>query len=303
MLIVFVVFLQSFLFALFHLNIRKLEEKGVSAHSISGLQRYSIIPAIILFIFAYKQEYVTLLLSNPTSLWWIAGIAFFWGIGQYVGYIILDSASSLSFVYTMGAFLEIPILLATSILINHDYPNASILIGIALLVVALIIKPSQHKDNKRHLLKYSLFIVVGLVFASQIGHALDGAFYKNILHVLSPATMLFGISIYILTTSLTLNIIYLLPVFKKPSLEEKKVIRKYFWVAYLIPVIWFIASLPEGYGFAHLPLFTLSALGAFSFLIKMISDLKSNRLVWNLHTAIFTLVVIASIVFSTLSLK
>jgi len=104
MLIVLVVFLQSFLFALFHLNIRKLEERGVSAHSIAGLQRYSIIPAIILFLATYKKEYVSILLAHPVSLWWIVGIAFFWGIGQYIGYVVLDSASSLSFVYTIGAF-------------------------------------------------------------------------------------------------------------------------------------------------------------------------------------------------------
>ena len=239
----------------------------------------------------------------PVSLWWIAGIAFFWGIGQFIGYIVLDSASSLSFVYIMGAFLGIPVSLAMGILVNHDYPNLSILIALGLLIVALIIKPTQHIENKRNLLKYSVMVVVALVLASTIGHAFDGAFYKNVLYLLNPATMWFGISIYILVTSLTLNIIYLLPAFKKPSSEEKTIIRKYFWVAYLIPLIWFIASLPEGYGFAHLPLFTLSALGAFSFLIKMISDLKNKRLAWNMHTAIFTLVVISSIVFSTLSLK
>lgn len=303
MFIVFVVFLQSLLFALFHLYIRKLEEKGVSAHSIAGLQRYSLIPAIILFIATNKQEYVAILIANPVVLWWILGIAFFWGIGQYIGYIILNSTSSLSFEYILGAFIEIPILLATSMLINHDYPNGSILVGIGLLIIALLIKPTQHKENKRHLLKYGVFVVIGLIFANQMGHALDGAFYKNVLHILHPVTVFFGISIYILTTSLTLNIIYILPVFKKPSIEEKSIIKKYFWIAYLIPVIWFIASLPEGYSFANLPLFTLSALGAFSFLIKMISDLKNKRLVWNLHTAIFSVVIILSIIFSTLSLK
>lgn len=272
MLIVLIVFLQSFLFSLFHLHIRRLEEKGVSAYSIAGLQRYTIIPAIILFVATYKKEYVSIILSHPLALWWIVGIGFFWSIGQYVGYIVLDSASSLSFVYTMSAFLEIPILLTTSMLINHDYPNPSILIAIILLVVALIIKPTQHTENKRHLFKYNILIVVGLVFTSQIGHALDGAFCKNLLHFLAPSAILFGILIYIFITSLVLNIIYSLPIFKKPSSEEKKIIKKYFRIAYLVPCIWFIASLPEGYGFAHLPLFTLSALGSFSFLINFLSD-------------------------------
>ena len=303
MLIVFVVFLQSILFAFFHLHIRKLEERGVSSHTIAGLQRYAVIPALILFAITYKPEYISLLATNPHTIWWILGIAFFWGIGQYVGYIILDSASSLSFVYTIAGFIEIPILMGASILINHDYPNPSVLIAIALLIVALIIKPTQHKENKRALLKYSVFIVIGLVFASTLGHAFDGAFYKNILHVLQPQTVMFGISIYVLTTSLILNVIYLLPIFKKTSPEEKRIVKEYWWVAYSIPFIWFIASLPEGYSFSRLPLFTLSALGAFGFLIKLISDLRNKRLEWNLHTGLFALVVIASIVFSTLSLR
>ena len=93
MFIILVFFIQSFLFAIYHLYIRKLEEKGVSAHSIAGLQRYSIIPAIVLFILTYKAEYILILLANPISFWWIAGIAFFWGIAQYIGYIVLNSAS------------------------------------------------------------------------------------------------------------------------------------------------------------------------------------------------------------------
>ncbi len=301
--IVLVVFLQSLLFSLFHLHIRKLEEKGVTAHSIAGLQRYSVIPALILFIATFKREYILHLLAHPMVFWWIAGIALFWGIGQYVGYVVLNSASSLSFVYTMSSFLEIPVLLATGILINHDYPNTHILTAVVLLIIALIIKPVQHADNKRHLLKYSIFIVIALVFTTQIAHALDGAFYKNLLHFFQPETILFGMSIYILVASLTLNVIYLLPLYKKPPVQEKEIIRKYFWTSYSIPLIWFVASLPEGYSFAHLPLFTLSALGAFSFLINMISDLKNKRLVWNLHTGVFSIFIILSIIFSTLSLR
>jgi hypothetical protein len=302
MLIIFIVFIQSALFALFHLHIRKLEEKGVSPHSIAGLQRYALIPALILFFVTYKKEYLVFLLEHPISFWLIGGIAFFWGVGQYVGYIVLNSASSLSMVNTINSFLEIPIMLAMSILINQDYPNFFILIALGLLALAIIIKPTQHKDNKRPLLKYSLFIIIALMLASQIGHAFDGAFYKNLLHLLRPQTILFAISIYILTSSLALNIIYLLPVFKKPTIEEKQIIKKYSIVAYTIPIIWFIASLPEGYSFSNLPLFTLSALGAFSFLIKMVSDLKNKRLVWSVHTALFATLMIASIVFSTLSL-
>lgn len=303
MLIVFVVFLQSILFAIFHLHIRKLEEKGVSAHAIAGLQRYSLIPAIVLFAFAYKQEYVSMLFADPNSIWWIAGIAFFWGIGQFFTYLILDSASSLSFVYTLSSFLGIPIMLGAGILINGDYPNAYILIALALLVLALILKPSQHKNNVRRLLKYSAIITAGIVFTNSIAHALNGAFYKNILHLLDSSGSFFGISLYILISSIVINIIYLLPIFKKPSAEEKSIIKKYSWVAYSIPFLWLLASLPEGYSFAHIPLFTISALGAFSFLIKLASDLKNKRLAWNAHTAIFTLVVILSIIFSALSLK
>ena len=303
MAIILIFFLQSALFAFYHLHIRKLEERGVSAHAIAGLQRYSIIPAIILIAVTYGSQYVSILLANPFSVWWILGIAVFWGIGQYVGYVVLDSASSLSMVATIGSFVEIPIVIAIAILVNHDFPNPSVLIAIGLFLVAILIKPTQHSENKRPLLKYTLFIVLALMITSQIGHSFDGAFYKNILHLLHPRGVLFGISIYIFTTSLTLNIIYLLPGFKKPSADEKAAIKKYSWVAYSIPLLWFIASLPEGYSFSNMPLFTMSALGAFSFLIKLVSDLKNKRLVLDFRTIIFAVIVIASIVFSALSLR
>jgi hypothetical protein len=251
----------------------------------------------------FKKEYLTILYSHPASFWWIVGIAFFWGIGQFMGYLVLNSASSLSFVYSISSFLEIPVYLAIGILINYDFPNFYILISLALLVAALVLKPSQDKTNKRNLLKYSILITIGISLSSIIGHAFDGAFYKNILYIFEPNTILFGISIYILTTSLTLNIIYLLPFFKKPSIEEKLIIKKHFWIEFFIPIIWFIASLPEGYSFANLPLFTLTALNSFSFLIKIISDLKNKRISFNLRTLVFIVTVILSIVFSTLSLK
>lgn len=300
--IILVVFLQTALFSLFSLQIRKLEEGGVSAFSIAGLQRYSIIPAIIFFAVTYKQEYFALLVSNPVSMCWILGISCFWGVGQFIGYIVLNSTSSLSFVYVLSAFMEMPILLIIGILINHDYPNGFILIAMALLMIALLIKPTQHKTNKRPLFKYGFFMVLGLVFINLAGHALDGAFYKNIL-TLFPSAILFGIAIYVLVTSVTLNLIYICFGFKKKSLKDNVAIKKHFWIAYSIPLIWFIASLPEGYSFGHLPLFTLSTIGAFGFLIKLASDLKNKRLVWNIQTGIFSSVIILSLIFSTLSLK
>jgi len=291
------------LFAIFNLNIRKLEEQGVSAHTIAGLQRYAVIPSAMLLLVTYKHEYLLILLRNPESFWWIAGIAFFWGIAQYIGYTVINSASSLSIVSTFSSLIGIPVMVAMGVLINNDYPNPLIIVALMLLVVAIIIKPTQHNENKLHLLKYSLIMVISLVFTSNVGHALDGALYKNLLYVLDSRAVLFGISVYTFVTSATLGVIYLLPIFRKPSKEEQALVKKHFLVAYSIPVFWFIASIPEGYSFANLPLFTLSALGAFGFLIKMCSDLTNKRLAWSWRTALFIAIIIASIVFSALSLQ
>jgi hypothetical protein len=303
MYIILVVFLQSLLFAFFHLNIRKLQDKGVSVHAIAGLHRYSIIPAIVFFILTYKREYLTLFIKHPIVFLWLLGIALFWGLAQYIGYILLNSTSSLSFIHSLGVFTQIPILFTMSILINKDYPNIYIIIGSIILIVALIFKPSQHKENRHALFENGIFIVIILLLVNQIAHGFEGAFYKNILQLLTPKGVFFGTSVYILLASSAMNIIYYLPIFKKTSDGEKLIIKKCFWTAYLIPVVWFVASIPEGYSFANLPLFTLSALGAFGFLIKLISDIKNKRLMWNLHTALFTILIITSIVITTISLK
>lgn len=299
---VLIVFLQASLFTLFQLNIRKLEEKGISARAIAGLHRWAIIPSLLLLALTYKKEYATLILSHPQALWWILGIGFFWGIGQFMGYIVLNSSSSLTFVYALGAFIELPIYLAIGILINHDLPNIFSLVAIALMILAVMIRPTQDTSNKRTLLKYSVPIMIAIIIANIIGHALDGAFYRNLMVLLTPAIP-FGIAIYTVMSTLVITIIYFLPIFKPIAPEEKETIKKYKWMAYSIPVLWFLGSLPEGYSFAHIPLFTLSVLASFGFLLKLASDLKNKRVASNMRTAIFVLCVITSIVLSTISLN
>ncbi|MDB4984747.1 MAG: hypothetical protein JWM20_926 [Patescibacteria group bacterium] len=299
--IVLVVFLEASLFSLFHFNIRKLEEKGVTSRGIAGLHRYAIIPSAILLVATFKVEYWHYMLAHPVIFLWIVGIGIAWAAAQYVGYAVLNSASSLSFTYTLNALLDVPVALAAGIILNHDHPHLWALVGLAFLALAILVKPAQSVHNKRSLLKYGVLVVIGMSLVGIVGHAIDGGLYRNILLSFPHAT-LFGASVYMTVTSFMLNIVYYLPGVKGDTDEERKTIKKYWWTAALIPVIWFIASVPEGFAFAHVPLFTLSALGAFTFLLNLASDIKNARVSWNMRTFVFVLLVIASIVFSALSL-
>lgn len=295
--LVLIVFVQSILFKFFHLNIRKLQEKGLSPHSVAGLQRLAIVPAIFLFSITFKKEYLSFIISNPKMILCILGIMLFWVIGQYLGYFSINSTSSLSSLFALGSVINIPIYVLAGFFINHDTPNIFAVIALIILTIALIIKPVQHKDNKRQFLKYSIWVVILLIFTTNIAHSIDGALYKNVLNVV-PVT-LFGISIYILITAIMLNIVY---IFKKNSNEEKSLIKENKLLAYSIPAFWFIASLPEGYSFANIPLFTIISISSVSFIIDILSDLKNKRIILNKHTISFIALIFMSIIFSACSL-
>lgn len=294
-----IVFLQTLLFAFFHQNSRKLVDKGVLPHTIGDLQKWSIVPAIALFALTYKPEYLHMVLENKAILLLILGIASFWTVGQYSGYFMINSTSSLSFLDALTGIFNLPILAVMGILINKDMPNAFAFGALALLMIALLIKPKQNKENKRNLFNYGFWIVFGIIILNIVAHGFDGTLYRKMLGSISPAIP-FGISIYILTASIMLNILYF---FKKVSPEQKALTREHKWLAMSVPAIWFAASLPEGYSFSQIPIFTLTCLGSFSFLVNVVSDLRNKRITFNYQTAIFVVLVVASIGFSTLSLK
>lgn len=299
MILLSVVFIQAILFKLFNLSSRKLQEKGLSPHALIGLERYAIFPAVILFVVTFKQKYIFEISHNRMMILLILGIMFFWIIGEYAGFFAINSTSSLSLLNALNSTINLPMLAVVGILVNHDIPNTFEITSLFFLIVALFIRPSQHNENRRNVFEYQLLFVIGFILIKTLAHDLDGAFYRNLLHSIFPAIM-FGISIYILAATVMLNIIY---TFKKITIEEKEIIVKNKWLAFSVPIFWFIASLPEGYSFANIPIFTLTTLSSISFLIDIFSDVKNKRIFFNKRTFVFIFFILTSLTFSSISLE
>ena len=293
------IFLQSILFKFFQLSSRKLQEKGMSPVGVSSYLRYAVIPAILLCCLTWKKEHILFLLSNKQALLWVGILFIGWPIGQYLTFYTLNATSSLSYLAALKKIFYLPIFLLFGVVINQDVPNGLILIALVLLGVALWVRPTQNHKNKRDLLKYKLGVIMLLVTTNIVIHALDGALYRSLLQYLSNM-LPFGISLYILMATITLNIIYL---FKKVPTTDKQVGKKYVWLVLSVPFFWFVASVPEGYSYASVPIYTFIAINSVSFLIDVCSDIYNDRILVNKKTVSFVILVLVSIIFSVLSLR
>lgn len=290
------VFTQAIIFQLFALNARKLQEKNFSVVSVFYFQKFAIIPAILLFMFTFDKEFIPYLLSKEVLIFFFI-VLIFWPAAQFMTFVSLNATSSLSYLEAMIAFAQVPVFLLFGVLVNNDHPNSWALIALAFLSIALVIKPKQHIENTRKLFSFSATFVVLLILVKQSLSAFVGASYRSFLQ--NTEVVLFGISCFILLATVSLNILFL---FKKISTKDKKAVKKNIWLVASIPLLWFVASVPEGVGYFGMPIYTFIVLSAVIFLMVIASDLKNKRIELTGRTVLFSLLVFSSIVFSILSL-
>jgi hypothetical protein len=137
----------------------------------------------------------------------------------------------------------------------------------------------------------------GTVFAAGVAivrFTFDGAnlALSRFLYTNLNAT-LFLIGLFATLASLS---VYVLMLFRKPQLPPAaRSDKKFLVLAYSIPVLWFIASIPEGYSIKGIPIFTMLAISSAAFFIDVISDLRNKRIAWNHRTLAFIFLVIAGI--------
>ena len=89
---------------------------------------------------------------------------------------------------------------------------------------------------------------------------------------------------------------------KKIPKQDIVIWTKHKYLAISVPIIWFIASIPEWYSLSSVPIYTMVAIASITFIIDVLSDIKNNRIKLCKRTISFIILVLASIVLSVVSL-
>ncbi len=293
------VFAKAILFKLTKLNAKKFQEKWASPFWVLYYQRYAIFPWFILLCLSYKKEYVDLFLNNLYFMWIVALMLLFWVIQESITYFVLWKVSNMSYFTAFLKIISLPIYIFAWIYMNWDYPNYHIFFAFILLWLALFLKPSVHENNnQRNTFSMWIYAVISILLVWTILDAINNWFDRFILQHLSWVLFWVGINTFLI--SLVLSIIFL---FKDIPKKDKIIASKYKYIAYSIPVFWFLGSIPEWYSYAEIPIYTVLAISSVGFLMDIISDVKNERLHFNMKTIIFIVLVFLSIGLSILSLK
>lgn len=296
-LIFFIIVFQAILFKISNLKERSLQEKGISPLTLLYYQRYSIILAAVLLLLTYKPDYLQLISGNILLILAVLSFSANFLVARYANFLITNSTSSLSFLNGFNKTVSILLFLLIGTVLNKDVPNMNILAALMILAIALVIKPSQHKSNKRNLFKYPLSIAVLLILVFQALYALDSGIYRFFLQGMDAT--LFGVAVYTFFSTLGVNVFFF---FKSVPKAQKELAGKHKAPLLTIILFWFFASIPEGFSFFYAPIFTVIAASSIAFLFDVGSDVINKRISFDLRTILFSILIITSVVFSALSL-
>lgn len=288
---------SALLFQWRKLNIKKIQEQGLSPWGVLYYQKFALVPAVVLLVFTFKIEYVKLLLQKEFIFLFIL-MSLFWIVQELFGFIVLGSASNLSFLNAFKGLLTIPIYLLLGFFFNGDVPNIYTGVALILLAVALLVKPQTAQAGRSRLFQHGMFVIIALLTIETVVDGFNSAAFRFILQNINAT--LFVVAVSITAIMILLNLFFL---FKPITPADKIIVRQHHYLAYSIPLLWFLASIPEGYGYYYVPIYTVMAISALTFALDVWSDVKNKRIKMNIRTGSFVLLVIISIVFSVASLK
>jgi hypothetical protein len=236
------------------------------------------------------------ILHTPLLLGYILFIAVTWNIQAFLSSYLLNTISSMSALTTLQYLLYLPLLLVVGVFLNHDRPNLYNYLAILSLLCAFIIQPAQHNLNIRARFYLPIVYIVGLVLLRACMNAANNGATRQALAMISPEVFLGVFSVT------TIGLCALCVLFIPRSPNDRVVLRKKWWLAGVIPLLWFAASIPETYSFAKLPIYTVVSIGAVTFALDTGSDLYHRRIKFNLRTGTFITLAIAGMVLAIFSL-
>lgn len=269
---------------------RLLQEKGVAVVDTYAIYRYALIPAIIWSLIFVRIKDLTFIFHTPKLLFIFGTLIVLWNLQALLFNIVVNSTSSMVVFSTIFDILSLPLYLAFGTFINHDAPNAFSLVAIVTLFIALLINPAHHRRNLRPRLSKPLFLIVLIILAKVSCDTINDGITREALKQLHPAVFL---GVFAVTTLSACELISWRSV--KPRHKGAKAMKKNHWLALLVPMVWFAASIPETFAFAALPIYVVISLGAATFIMDTFSDLIHRRIRLNARTFSFLTLVLTGI--------
>jgi hypothetical protein len=192
--------------------------------------------------------------------------------------------------------LTLPLFLGFGTFFNNDIPNIFSIGAILTLIIALLVKPTPHHKNLRPRLSKPFFVITLLILAkASCDTVLDGI-SREAMQEIHPTVFLGVFSITTLSVCAVISKFYI-----RRHIKESNVMQEKRWLALLIPVVWFIASIPETFALAALPIYTVISIGVITFAMDTVSDIIHKRVHLGLRTGSFIALVLTGISLSILS--
>lgn len=291
-----VVAAQTAGFKLHDLAQRRVQELGGSVRATFFLHRWALIPALIWAAIFVRPEHLAFLGQQPLLLLYLVLIAASWNMQAFLSVYLLNATEAISFLALVEKLVYLPMLLAVGIVLNGDTPNIWSLVSLALLGIALWIQSSHHTRHRAAIFRYSVAATLGAILLRTAIDAVNNGMSREVAQAL-PVPVFIGL-FTVTTLGITTALYFCVP----KRIAACRIPRGKRWMAFLIPTIWFAATIPESYALSALPIYTLVSLGALGFLVDVASDLRNKRIPWNGHTAAFTACTLGGLATALLSI-
>jgi hypothetical protein len=245
-------FLTSVGFKTNLLTQRFLQEKGASQIDTYTIYRYALIPSIIWNLIFVRKADLVFILHSPELLIIFAVIVILWNLQALLMSFVINSTSSMILFTTIFNMMLLPLFLGFGTFFNHDKPNIFSIVSIVILLLALLIKPTPHRENLRSRLSKPLYVVLLLVFAKACCDTVLQGVAREALKQISPVVFLGVFSLPALTACALISKFYIMR-----RTKETAVMHERHWLAVLLmPITWFAASIPEAFSLAAIPIYT-----------------------------------------------
>jgi hypothetical protein len=279
------------------LTVRLLQEKGAARLDTYTIYRYALMPSVIWsLIFVHKADLV-LIFHTPKLLIFVGVIIVFWNLQAYLRAQITNSTSSVILFSTIYNILVFPLFLGFGTFFDHDKPNLFSITAILVLLAALLIKPTSHKENVRPRLSKPVHVIVLLIFLIACCDTILQGVAREALKQIQPVVFLGVFSLPTLTVCWIISRFYI-----QRQAPESVAMRQKQWLAIsLIPMTWFLASIPEAFALAAIPIYVFISINVLTILMDTFSDLIHKRISLSLQTIGFITTVLVGISLSVLS--
>jgi hypothetical protein len=286
---VFLAILMGLGFKTQELTERRLLESGVSPLRVFALLRYALIPSLLWAVIVVRSDDLRRFIDTPLLMRYILFIALVWNIQCFILHYLLSGVIAMTSFSTLRSVFPLPVMLLVGWFYNHDIP--SILSGFAILSLfaAFLLNPSQHEGNAGPPRRLSFFAILGLALLASLLEAANAGVSRKALQMLSPPTFLAFFSVP------TIALCWLWTSFFKSNREERQTLAKYRKLALAVPVLWFAASIPESWAYKVLPIYIVVSIGAISFFVDTLSDLRRRRIRFSVRTVIFIVLALCGI--------